>query len=179
MKITLTEFLDENGDLFEEKQFRKDDYFIEKDMINYKIGIISKGIMRGFTTNEKGDCINLLFFKENDFLSGNLVPNSPAVITIQAISDCSVWITDFSKMMERIRNIETYNHLFNTYLNSVHTRIQKRLISFIDLNAQARYQFFLKEYPNLMNRIPHYMVANFLGITPTQLSRVRKEFVKK
>ncbi len=39
----------------------------------------------------------------------------------------------------------------------------------------TKYKWLLKEYPNLLNRIPHYYIANFLGMTPTQMSRTHNE----
>ena len=46
-------------------------------------------------------------------------------------------------------------------------------------DAMTKYKWFLNEYPSLLNRIPHYYVANFLGMTPAQLSRTRKTFTQQ
>jgi len=176
MTKTLDEFRLLYNSLFEEIQFKKGEYFVKKDMFNNKLGILSQGLMRGYSSNEEGDDVNLLFFIENDIISGNPVPNMPSAINIQAIQDCIVWVANYSMIIEITKHNGAYNSLFNSYVNHVHSRIQKRLVSLIDYNALDRYRFFLKEYPNLINRIPHYLVANFLGITATQLSRVRKEY---
>lgn len=50
-----------------------------------------------------------------------------------------------------------------------------REIEIVQENAGQRYQRFLKEYPSLNSRIPQYHIASHLGITPTQLSRIRKK----
>jgi CRP-like cAMP-binding protein len=42
------------------------------------------------------------------------------------------------------------------------------------LNASKRYDAFLEEFPGLEQRIPQYQIASYLGITPVQLSRIRK-----
>jgi len=44
--------------------------------------------------------------------------------------------------------------------------------------AEELYLDFLDTYPHLINRIPLYMIASFLGITPESLSRVRSELHK-
>ncbi|MEX0362583.1 MAG: hypothetical protein AB3N10_16525, partial [Allomuricauda sp.] len=55
-------------------------------------------------------------------------------------------------------------------------QLQSRLVSLLNLTSLEKYKRFLKDYPGLLNRIPHYHIANYLGITPTQLSRARKQF---
>jgi hypothetical protein len=50
---------------------------------------------------------------------------------------------------------------------------EKREIELVLLEAGERYLIFQKEFPGLENRIPQYHIASYLGITPTQLSRIR------
>jgi len=48
-----------------------------------------------------------------------------------------------------------------------------RLTSYIKLDAKDRYKLFLKDNPGMVNRIPLYHIANHLGMSPVQLSRIR------
>jgi len=41
--------------------------------------------------------------------------------------------------------------------------------------AETRYRRFLKEFPDLTDRIPQYYIASYLGITDVALSRIRKK----
>jgi hypothetical protein len=43
------------------------------------------------------------------------------------------------------------------------------------LDARDRYYKFMREKPHLINRIPQYYIAAYLGIKPQSLSRIRKE----
>ncbi len=52
---------------------------------------------------------------------------------------------------------------------------ETREASFLLDNAEARYIRFLKDYPNLEDRITQYHIASYLGITPVMLSRIRQE----
>ena len=45
--------------------------------------------------------------------------------------------------------------------------------------AEERYMSFIKMYPDILLRVPQWMVASYLGITPESLSRVRKELARK
>ncbi len=160
------------------EEINKNEFFINKGSINNKLGIVKKGVLRGFVTDENGNEINLAFYKENDIVSGNLVPNIPSAENVQAIENCVIDVADFEYVMSLILKDVKLIKIFNETLRIIHSNINSRFTSFISYNALKRYQLFLKEYPDLINRIPNYYIANFLGITPTQLSRIRKKFSK-
>ena len=50
---------------------------------------------------------------------------------------------------------------------------EKREIELVTLEASERYEIFKKEHPNLENLINQYHIASYLGVSPTQLSRIR------
>ena len=64
----------------------------------------------------------------------------------------------------------------------LHKRIrimQNRIIILLSLRADQRYKVFMDNYPQLAVRVPQWMIASYLGITPESLSRVRKELASK
>lgn len=63
-----------------------------------------------------------------------------------------------------------HNHIRN---------LQDRVNMLLGATAEERYLKFIKMYPNILARIPQWMVASYLGITPESLSRVRKQLTKK
>jgi CRP-like cAMP-binding protein len=56
--------------------------------------------------------------------------------------------------------------------------LQRRINSLLAMTAKERYLEFIKLYPNLLLRVPQWMIASYLGITPESLSRVRREIAK-
>ena len=67
----------------------------------------------------------------------------------------------------------------NKLLHNHIRNLQKRITQLLGATAEERYLDFLKTYPNIFERVPQWMVASYLGITPESLSRVRKELVRK
>ena len=55
---------------------------------------------------------------------------------------------------------------------------QDREIRLLSEEAMSNYLMFRENFPDLENKIPHYHIASYLGITPTQLSRLRKKLEK-
>ena len=58
-------------------------------------------------------------------------------------------------------------------------KLQRRVLMLLGSPAIDRYTYFLNTYPELPNRIPHRMIASYLGITPQALSTIRGEMVRK
>jgi len=46
-------------------------------------------------------------------------------------------------------------------------------------SAEERYLNLMKHRPELIQRVPQYQLASYLGITPESLSRIRKRVAKK
>ena len=63
------------------------------------------------------------------------------------------------------------NKLIQNHVRS----LQDRINLLLGASAKTRYLEFMRLYPNQLSRIPQWMIASYLGITPESLSRVRKE----
>ena len=82
----------------------------------------------------------------------------------------------FSKLLEEFPNtIERNDLIIQKHVKS----LQDRINSLLGETAEERYMKFTKMYPDLLLRVPQWMIASYLGITPESLSRVRKELARK
>ena len=113
---------------------------------------------------------------EDDLISGNYIPNIPATMIIEALEDCLVSTAHYKNVFDRVNGDSHITNVILTNFQKLNDQNHARLVMLLDGDSLAKYKWFLKEYPNLLNRIPHYLIANFLGMTPTQLSRIRKTF---
>ncbi len=155
---------------------RKGEFFIKEGQLNKRLGYILSGIVRGYVYDEDGNEVTTHFYHEEDILSGNFIPNVVSTVNLQALKDSSISVGDFSLVMSYVNKNEEITRIINRAFEKMNRQFQSRLVSLANMDSTEKYEWFLKEYPNLINRIPHYYVANFLGITPTQLSRARKRF---
>lgn len=55
---------------------------------------------------------------------------------------------------------------------------QKRILSNLGKTAEERYLEFLEMYPQIVQRVPQYMLASYLGTTPEFLSKIRKKIAQ-
>ena len=69
--------------------------------------------------------------------------------------------------------------LIENILRKMIFKVKERLETFVLLNPEERYLKFIKDFPDLTNRVPDKYIANVLGITPVSLSRIRKRISSK
>jgi CRP-like cAMP-binding protein len=163
------------SDLFSEADLAKGDYFANENRVETKIGFLLDGTVRAFYRNIEGIEYNKTFFTGNEFIGAyaSLVTQRPNRINLQALTDCRLLIADYSqitKLFAAYRPIET---LARRIAEQFYIQKEERELEIVLLQADERYKLFRESYPGLENSIPQYHIASYLGITPTQLSRIR------
>jgi hypothetical protein len=100
---------------------------------------------------------------------------SPTEVAIKALED--TWIREISaEQTQKLFFSSPRWLLFKNHLvQGVFFNITKHNADFEMLDAKARYYKFMREKPDLFNRVPQYYIAAYLGIKPQSLSRIRKE----
>ncbi|MCE1189577.1 MAG: Crp/Fnr family transcriptional regulator [Ignavibacteria bacterium] len=160
--------------IFSPMHLEAGEYFLKPHRPMDRIGIIISGVSRTFTVDEKGEEYNLVLSQEGNTLLGSFVPESSSDVYIQCLTNVEMQVAPVENFMDLLRQNNWVEQYFYSSMAKAHLRIQNRLTQYLRLNAKGRYLKFLEEYPNLINRIPHFHVANYLGITQTQLSRIRR-----
>lgn len=142
---------------------------------------VEKGLLRSYTVDSAGKEHIIQFASENWFLSdrSSVYFNEPSDFFIDAIEESSVIFFDkdfIECASEIIKEFRAYN---DRMLHKHILHMQKRVNSLLGFTAEKRYMDFIKLYPDLTLRVPQWMIASYLGITPESLSRVRKELAHK
>jgi CRP-like cAMP-binding protein len=164
------------------KTFEKGEIVInEGDIIN-NVYYIRKGLVRSYLINNKCEEITFQLFTEKQ-LFGNvhtILFNEPSKFTFETLEKTKVYFTDL-KTFHDLSNANS-DLLINDNGNfgrQILKQAFQRIDSFVFLSPEKRYQQYLKDYPNIINRVPDKYIANVLGITPVSLSRIRQRISKK
>ncbi|WP_196889726.1 Crp/Fnr family transcriptional regulator [Aureivirga sp. CE67] len=168
-----------NDSLHKTNVLKQNEFFLKQGEPCIKIGKVMKGILRGFVYNNDGEEITTHFYQEGDMIVGSYIPNVNISMSIEALSDCEISVANYSEVMSQVNKNREITKIITNEFQKLNNQLQTRLVSLLNLNALDKYKHFLDDYPGLLNRIPHYYIAQYLGITPTQLSRIRKEFINK
>jgi CRP-like cAMP-binding protein len=161
--------------LLHQKSYKKGEYFIKDGQIPRKVAFVVKGLFSQYYTADNGDIIIKYFFPEERFAASvnAMLNNTPGIFTITAIENTTILeydFFDFKKLLTEHPDIA----LFYIKYIELHWIIEKEPleISLRSDTAKTRYDEFLTKYPQLIKRLKKHHIASFLGVTPTQLSRI-------
>lgn len=80
---------------------------------------------------------------------------------------------------EMFRKIPALNIYFRILYQNAIISQNERILNVLSTTADERYLRFIKKYPALENRVPQYLIASYLGITPEFLSKVKTRIAAK
>lgn len=163
-------------------KLKKKQYFAESDKVCNKVGFIVKGSVRYYHIKD-GEDITGYFSFENEFLSSykSYLTGLPGHVYIQALED-SLLITFTKKDMDEMLNNPMLAYKMERFgrLIAEHYLIcyEDRVTAFVTQTPEERYLELLSTGREILQRMPQHYIANYLGITPVSLSRIRKRILE-
>lgn len=160
---------------------KKGEVLLRNGEIAKNLHFIAKGTLRAFITDQQGNFYNKNLFMENYFAGSkvSLMLQTPSNFTIEALEDSIVININYKKYIELINENDDLKNFYIAHLER-HWIIEKeqREVALVMQNATERYLKLLEKHPDIADRVPLLHIASHLGITPTQLSRIRKSLEK-
>lgn len=165
----------------QKRSVKKNEILLREGQVCKNFFYVEKGLLRFYSVDSKGrehilefapekwlvlDRASFYFDEPSEFYIDAIEPTTVAVLDEEFINITSEISPQFRKYNERILQ----NHI---------RHLQKRIDQLIGASAEERYLKLLENYPDLMVRVPQWMIASYLGITPESLSRVRRELTNR
>lgn len=141
---------------------------------------IAEGCLRSYYMDEEAK-EHIIQFGIEDWWVNDLysyLTNTPAKQFIQAIEDSVVLQIHRDQLNELYNSIPTLERFFRFKFEKAYVSLQERTINSMSKTAEDRYLDFCSKYRDIEQRVPQYMVASYLGITPEFLSSLRKKALK-
>lgn len=147
---------------------------LEEGKIADKIYFIRKGCLRLYFNNEGKD-ITFQFFFEGDFVASfdSLYKGTPSLFSLESIEPSKVVSIKKEDFYHKIESNPALRLLYEEKIIERFSFYQHLFLSRIKNTPQQRYEELLKEYPNIVQRVPLHYIASYLGVTPVSLSRIR------
>jgi len=159
------------------KQLHKKDYLLKEGSIRRFSAFVCSGCLKTYRVDDNGYEHITKFSMERSW-AGDMNSNisgKPALFSTKALEDTELVLfydEDFDQICAEVPGFQA---LMNKDLKVCMSSIESRINVVLSYSAEEKYHAFLEEYPGLSTRIPQYMIASYLGITPESLSRLRKQ----
>lgn len=158
--------------------YKKGDLYISPGEQENFVTFISKGGFRYFSVVDEKELVCEFVF-ENNYLSEyeSFLRRTPAKVFIQALEDSTVVKFHYESVQgcyAKYPLIERFGRLIaEKFLIDAIDRMNSLLSS----SPEERYNKLAEEKPELLQRVPQYMIASFIGVTPEALSRIRRRLI--
>lgn len=160
---------------------QKGELLLQNGQVAKDLYFIAQGALRAFITDAAGNIYNKNIFLEGNFAgsTASSLQQSPSEFSIEALEDSLLLKMNYKKYRDLIFENDDLKNFYIAYLekNWVIEK-EQREIALVMQNATERYIKLLEKHPDIAERIPLLHIASHLGITPTQLSRIRKSLEK-
>lgn len=156
---------------------KKKDFLLKEGQVCKANYFVEQGLIRMYFINEKGIEQVTQFALENwwiaDYMS--LTTQGSSHFYIQAVENSTIIAIEHhkqEKLLEKIPQLERY---FRLMMQRAYAAAQMRVKFFHVHTKEENYRHFISMFPQFVQRIPQYMLASYLGLTPEYLSELRKK----
>jgi CRP-like cAMP-binding protein len=160
---------------FQLKKLRKKQYFLQEGEVCKYAGFILKGAMRQYRVDENGTEHILHLYTENYWATDreSSIMLTPSRYNIDAWENTELLVTTRVEMLELMEKIPALIKMFQQLDERNAIASHRRLNSSISSSAEQRYKEFAENHPQFIQRFPLHIVASYIGITKSTLSRIR------
>jgi len=160
------------------KSIKKKRQFISQGKVCNEVGFILNGSFRFFFLKDGIEISNYFCF-QNEMISSysSFLKRVPSLINVEAMEDLFLICFTQASIQELLKDdrmvlkMERFGRMIAEYLICCY---EERVVSFVTQTPEERYRLLLEKEDGLLQRIPQHYLANYLGVTPVSLSRIRK-----
>ena len=166
---------------FKEEKIKKRQFIVQPNFIAKHRHYVLKGAFRAYVVADEGQEHTITFAIDDWWITdyNSYIFQQPATMFVVALEDSIILQLDYEKEQE----LKLQNHKFETFFRIMAERglaaQQRRIISNLTQTAEERYETFSNKYPQIVQRVPQYALASYLGMTAEFLSRIRNKRVSK
>lgn len=142
---------------------------------------IAMGCVRSYVIDAKGKEHIVQFAPENWWLADNtsLMTGAPSQYFVDAVEDSDLLLIDPPSHQELVDQVPGYAASFRTGLQRHNAAKDQRIVSSLTASAEERYLEFMRTYPSMAQRVPQWMLASYLGVSPETVSRIRRRLSRR
>ena len=160
---------------------RKRQFIIQPGFIAHHKNYVVSGAFRAYVVDDAGQDHTIQVSIEDWWISdyNSFLFQKPATMFVEALEESvilQIHYNDEARLKQEYHHFETF---FRIMAERSMAHMQCRIITNLTKNAEERYKEFEIQYPDIVQRMPQYALASYLGMSTEYLSRLRNRRTKK
>jgi CRP-like cAMP-binding protein len=162
------------------RHFAKGTVLLKEGQVARNSYFILKGCVRHYYLVD-GEERTTFFYTEDQSVASmkSYINRVPADHYLACVEDSILAILNYDKEKELYKRFPKFESLCRVSMEEDFGHHQEILAGFITSSPEERYLRLLQSRPDLLNRVPQYLLASYLGVKPESLSRIRKRVSQK
>ncbi|MGE8433398.1 Crp/Fnr family transcriptional regulator [Chryseobacterium joostei] len=174
------EVVEKITETFNHFELKANAVLLDQNTISTKTYFLEKGYVRSYLLNEDNEEITTNIYAApcfvNDFLS--FFRQQPTKEIYQTVTNCTFWETGLENVQHNFHNIPEFREFSRLLFVLNYHNIHDRLIEMASQKASTRYFNLMKKDPDIFQYVPLKVIASYLGIKDSSLSRIRRDINK-
>jgi len=143
---------------------------------------IGRGLVRLYIVDENGKdhTWNICFNDKNAQMLNlfvvdydSFVNQTVSQISFEVLEECELLSLGHDEMQQMYGQLKKSERFGRLMAELAYSYLHNLVIDRLTKSAQQRYEILMKQTPALMDKVPQYHIASYLGMTPQHLSRLK------
>ena len=160
---------------------KKRQFIIQPGFVSEYRNYIVQGAVRVYYLDDSGKEHTVSIGIEDWFFTDfySYIHQQPADHFAEALEDSIIFQMHYDDIERLCASVHAINQYFRLITEKAFANSRKRIVSNISKTSEERYREYAAKYPQIVNRVPQYVVASYLGMSPEFLSKIRSRPMKK
>ncbi len=162
------------------KTYPKGTTLLKEGEISKECYFILKGLIREYHIRD-GEEVTTNFYSEEQWVlsATSFISGTPANHYFSTLEDTTVVVGGAEKEQELYEQFPRFTEISKTIMEKGFAEQQNRMSLFLTSSPEERYLSLMESHPQLIQRVPQYQLASYIGVKPESLSRIRKRLADK
>lgn len=158
------------------RQLKKGEFLVRAGQVCKYVSFINSGLVRLYYSIEGKD-ISTGFAKKGDYTSEyeSFLTRRPAAQNIEALTEVEVIELGYDDMQRMYKSYPVFQEFGRKISEMLFIMLNQRNTALLALTPEERYTQMIETNASLLQLVPQYMLASFIGVTPEHLSRIRRK----
>ena len=155
----------------------KETFLIRAGELSRHLYFIQSGLLRLYYTSSEGKERNKAFYGSGQVTGAvsAAIAGTPAPFSIQALEPTITLRADFDTLFRNSHQHPELARVQIDLLASAFIRNERREAMLLTCSAEQRYQWLCDHEPELLERLPQFHIASYIGVDAVSLSRLKRK----
>ncbi|MCC6723268.1 MAG: Crp/Fnr family transcriptional regulator, partial [Saprospiraceae bacterium] len=102
-----------------------------------------------------------------------------ALFTVETLEHCQLIVFEKTAIAAACDKLHKMERFFRVLIQNAYAAAQYRIARSFSADTESRYLELIEKQPDVVLRVPQFLIASYLGVKPQSLSRIRKQMAER